>query len=307
MTFDDQMAGDQPHTEVNLPVQHIDKAALMITARQMVDAAKGIVIDSALMYDVARDELTALKTQRAAIEEGRLERTRPLDEKKKELMDEVREPLALYDEAIASVTVAAAAYAQRVEAERREAERVQRERERTERQERERLVREEEARAAVARAEQARLDREADEASERARIAAVEAERAAMAGDIEAADRAKLEERAEREKVEQAEKQSREQSQQASQSTRMAQETLAAPPTVYTAPVAAAKGTRKSWKAECTDKALLLKHVAAHPELTNLFELNQTGLNQLAKAQCELLNLPGVRVYEDLGVTAKRR
>lgn len=59
-------------------------------------------------------------------------------------------------------------------------------------------------------------------------------------------------------------------------------------------------------EAEVTDKTALVKHVAAHLELLNLVEVNQTALNQMARAQRELLSLPGVR-YKEVPIVSVRR
>jgi hypothetical protein len=90
---------------------------------------------------------------------------------------------------------------------------------------------------------------------------------------------------------------------------------IAAPAPVFVAPVvqpmytppppppkAAGASTARPWKAAVDthgDLLLLIKHVAAHPEYSNLLTLNQTALNALAKAQGANLNLPGVRAYQD--------
>jgi len=60
--------------------------------------------------------------------------------------------------------------------------------------------------------------------------------------------------------------------------------------------------TARPWKAAVdtpADLLLLIRHVAAHPEYSNLLQLNQTALNALAKAQGANLRLPGVRSYQD--------
>ena len=64
----------------------------------------------------------------------------------------------------------------------------------------------------------------------------------------------------------------------------------------------AGASTARPWKAAVdtpADLLLLIRHVAAHPEYSNLLQLNQTALNALAKAQGANLRLPGVRSYQD--------
>ena len=68
-------------------------------------------------------------------------------------------------------------------------------------------------------------------------------------------------------------------------------------PVVVAPPPPRAEGVsfRDLWSAEVVDLGALIKHVAAHPEWANLLTPNMTALNQLAKAQKEALNMPGVR------------
>ncbi len=81
---------------------------------------------------------------------------------------------------------------------------------------------------------------------------------------------------------------------------------LSATALVMTAPapqVAPAKAAgismRSSWKATCENKAMLIAFAADNPQFQNLLDVNQTALNQLAKAMRDTLEIPGVRVYEE--------
>lgn len=56
---------------------------------------------------------------------------------------------------------------------------------------------------------------------------------------------------------------------------------------------------KTTYKAVVFDKAALIKHVAAHPELINLLTENMAALNSMARAQRQAFALPGVRVVEE--------
>lgn len=67
---------------------------------------------------------------------------------------------------------------------------------------------------------------------------------------------------------------------------------------------------RENWKGECTSLLTLICHIAgvkqlAHPELLNLIQINQVSLNQIAKSQKQLCNIPGVRVYNDPNIAVR--
>lgn len=67
---------------------------------------------------------------------------------------------------------------------------------------------------------------------------------------------------------------------------------------------------RECWKGTVTDKLALIKHVASHPELANLLVVNQTALDQLARALKTAARIPGVTVSNQAGTstrTAPRR
>lgn len=129
---------------------------------------------------------------------------------------------------------------------------------------------------AAAAAERARLQAEAAAQAEAAR-------KAAAAGDTEAAQ------------------------QRAASAAVIAQTAT----TVVAAPVAAptkAVGitSRQQWKARVTDKAAFVAHVAANPALLHLLDVSESGLNAMARAQQNLLALPGVEPYPENVVSARR-
>jgi len=72
---------------------------------------------------------------------------------------------------------------------------------------------------------------------------------------------------------------------------------------VLTAPVIAEPvrtdgvAMRKTWTAEVVDVRAFIAAVAARPELTMLVKVDQSALNAMARAQKQMLTIPGVHVY----------
>lgn len=83
-------------------------------------------------------------------------------------------------------------------------------------------------------------------------------------------------------------------------------ESQAAPEVKPATPKVEGVAMRPTWKAELVDKAAFIRHVVDHrPDLLTLVEIRQSGLNDLARAQKEALDLPGVKVVRDLTVAAR--
>lgn len=84
---------------------------------------------------------------------------------------------------------------------------------------------------------------------------------------------------------------------------------------IYVAPVEVASSvapvaglsTRKLWKVEITDKLKFIQHVAAHPDLSYLLDVNESFLNGLVKNQKGEISFPGIRTYQETTVAAKGR
>ncbi|MCA3230971.1 MAG: hypothetical protein INH06_01420, partial [Cupriavidus sp.] len=164
----------------------------------------------------------------------------------------------------------------------RKAEEARREAERKAREERERI--EAEAREA------------ARKAKEEADLIAKEAEAAAAAGD-----NVKAEELAIR-----AENTVAAGAAEAEAIAITAEMVVAAPvPIATAAPKISGLSTRQNWKARCTDKMALIRFIAEHPEHQHLLDINQSALNQLAKAQKDAMKLPGVEAYPDAVMSAR--
>lgn len=62
---------------------------------------------------------------------------------------------------------------------------------------------------------------------------------------------------------------------------------------------------RKSYGAEVVNLAELIRHVAAHPELSNLLTPNMTALRALVRAQGAQFRMPGVRLVEVANVAVR--
>lgn len=96
-----------------------DEQALTLDAQQALDLARSMVIDCPPMLDLAAAELREVKRKAKALEEQRMELTRPLDATKKGIMDLFRAPLDYLTQAEAAIKRAIATYQHKIEDERR--------------------------------------------------------------------------------------------------------------------------------------------------------------------------------------------
>jgi hypothetical protein len=226
-------------------------------------------------------------------------------------MDEVRQPLQLYDEAVEVISTAMKAWVKHCDDERREAQRLADEAARVERERQAAIAAAEAEKQRQAEAEQARQAAEMRAKDEEARKLREAAEKAVAAGDTAAAERASQAAEAAKEAADLAEVAIRLQQEEIARARAAEQAARLAPPVtalVVESPMAAkGNGVRRPYKAECFDEAALFTFCAAHPEYRNLWKLDAAALNAEAKAKRELLNLPGVRVYEDIGITGRRK
>lgn len=72
-------------------------------------------------------------------------------------------------------------------------------------------------------------------------------------------------------------------------------------------PKVAGVAFRETYSARCTDLHALIRHVAAHPEHTNLLVPNQAAINAMARSLRQQLLIPGVEVVATRDVAAARR
>lgn len=147
------------------------------------------------------------------------------------------------------------------------------------------------------RAEAERLRREeearrAEEQKEAERLAAAERERAAAA--IESGDMAAAEAAAEEADAIEM------------HAAAVAAMPVHVPAPTVAAPKAAGVSTRDNWKAEVVDFGALIAHVAANPSMQHLLLPALPELKKLAAALKEGANIPGVRVYNEPTLAARK-
>lgn len=82
-----------------------------------------------------------------------------------------------------------------------------------------------------------------------------------------------------------------------------AAETIQAPRTAKVEPIRQdAPEPMPQWRAEVLDKVALIQHIAQHPELANLLDVNLHNLAALARTFKDGMNIPGVSVHSDQAV-----
>lgn len=279
-------------------------------AASSLKIAENYEITSQKMFEFAADDLKNIKSLMKRVEEQRTNQVGPLNTEVKRINGEYKEPMNWLESAEQILKGKILLYTQEQE---RIAAEAQRKADEAARQERARIEAEQ-------RVQQAEAQRQAQEAAqaEAAKRKAEEdtaeaqrkAEKAAEEGDKEAAQAAFVAiEKAERERVEaEAAASQARMAQEAAQAEADANEmtalvTTAAP--VQTSAKVSGISTSKSWKARITDKQALVQHIAAHPELLDWVEIKMTGINGMAKALKQNMQIPGVEAYPDISVSAR--
>lgn len=256
-----------------------DAVVLAGKAQRALKNAETLVIDSPTMYELAADDLKKVKSLAKDVEEKRTAITGPLNQAVKAVNDLFRSPKEFLQNAENTIKGAMLTYDREQQ---RKAEEARREAERKAREERDRI--EAEARE-TARKAQEEADRIAKEAAA-----------AAAAGDQSKAEELTL----------QAEQTAASGAAEAEAIANTADMVIAAPvPLVTAAPKVSGLSTRQNWKARLTDKMALIRFIAEHPEHQHLLDVNQSALNQLAKAQKDAMRLPGVEAYPDAVMSAR--
>ncbi|QYY30271.1 hypothetical protein K2O51_23150 [Cupriavidus pinatubonensis] len=270
---------DTTNTQGSVAYDASDAVVLGTKAQRMLTAAQGYAIDSPTMYELAAEDLRAVKLLAKDVEEKRTAITGPLNQAVKAVNDLFRAPKTYLEQAESTLKGAMLTYDREQQ---RKADEARREAERKAREERERI--EAEARA---------VEKAAAEEAERI---AAEANAAAASGNAKKA--AELEQQA----IATAEAGANE-----ARSLELSAElvTAAPAPVATSAPKVAGLSTRQNWKARLTDKMALIRFVAEHPEHQHLLDVNQSALNQLAKAQKDAMRLPGVEAYPDAVMSAR--
>lgn len=266
-----------------------DQGALISEADGFLACAKEIIIESSDMYSLAADELRTIKARAKELDEKRKSITVPLDNAKKAVMELFRKPIELLTEAEGVLKRGMLTYSEEQEAVRRA---EQARLDAIAKAERERIE-------AIARAERDHIEAEfkaraVAEAKAAAEAIAAAKGKAAKAAALKAAEEAAILAAQDRQR----------------QEDEAAAIELTA--SVITAPVAhiakvAAAGTsiREVWKARCTDKAVLIKFVSINPQFLNLLDVNDTALNQLAKAMKDSMNIGGCEAYIERGIASR--
>ena len=260
---------------LNLSVSPPDQDALNRSAQAFLVTAKHIVIDSHEMYQVAADELAAIKGKVKGLEEQRTKLVAPLNQVVKDINAMFKPPMDFLTQAESTIKRSMLTYQEDVDRRRRE----------------------EEARAraaAEAARERARIEQERAATAEKARLEQerLEQERQAALAAGDTVKAAKIEAKAEgAQEVAEA---------------RMAgldgaAATVVAAPVVATVqdiPKVSGVSTRAQWVAEIDNFPAFLAHVAANPQFHNLVKVDEKALGQLAKALKQNLAIPGVKVSE---------
>jgi colicin import membrane protein len=254
-------------------------------AQRALANAKDFTVDSQELLDAAGDDLRAVKTLAAQVEEQRTSITVPLNTALKAVNDLFRPAKTYLDEAERVLKGAMVTYTDEQariarEARQRAEEEARKERERldAERREQERLAR-------VAAEQAAAAQREAAEATARgdaaAAAAAEEAQRKASAAAAAAEAQA--------------------------QAAEVTAAVVAVPPAAEPARKVAGISTSKTVDFEVNDLHALVKHIAEHPELLTLVTADAVKLRAYVRSMGLNTKLPGVRVFDKTVMAARGR
>lgn len=264
-----------------------DQQAILQSAFTAIEEAKGIVIDSNLMYEEAGGTLAVIKGSIKKIEDAKESLLKPVREVDRAIRALFDPALAVRKEAETTVKRAMLTYTAEQE---RQAQEARRQAEEVARRERERL----EAQAA---AERAKADQEAADKRRKAEEADRQQQVAITAGNAKEAARAAAAAAKAREEADA--KEAAGMRQQAELSERAQLVSVQA----ETVEVAKFKGAsvRKKWKAKVTDKVKLVAFIGQNPQFLNLLEVDESALNKMAGAMEKNLEstLPGIEVYQE--------
>lgn len=302
-TVIDVPASEILKNDVSLPLE----PALLSPAQRMLREIEGMVIDADSMYDIAGGELARVKGAYKKLETERMDLTRPLDEVKKKIMARFSPALETLAAAEGALKSKMLTYHTEREAKAKAEQERQEAAARAERQRLEAEAAEVERKAQAEAAARRKVEEEAAAAAHAK--ARAEAQALADAGrEKEAAlaqERAEIDAIARKEAVDRAEAEARERAEADAQALRETAAVVVAAPSTTMVPRAIGTSVKTTCKARVFDKLALIKHVAATPQFENLLEVNESGLNALARSLKKNLNLPGVEVYEDRGLSSR--
>lgn len=247
-----------------------DHHQMNVQAERALNLAKAYKITDATMYQLAAEDLQKIKGRLTFLDTERKKITKPLDDAKKAVMDLFRGPVDMYEQAEGVIKQSMTNYTN-------EQERLRRE--------------EEERRRKALEWEQTLVDAYAENARINAELAAAAT---AAANTPEEREQAEATLTAANQKVEVA---------------RQEQAVAAAAPTPVVAvsvPKVSGIATKTTWRGECFDKMALIKAIAAGEVPHTLVDVNQTTLNQMARALKGAMTYPGCRAVEEKSIASSR-
>lgn len=288
---------------MNAPA-HIPQDVLLEAtgAEQAMIAAKNFPVPTTpAEYQSAADQLRAIKSRAASLENWREKLKKPILEAGRAIDEFFKAPKTFLADAEKAIKVSMLTYDRRQDELRKEAERLAAE---AARKEQDRL----QAQAAKDEAA-ARAKREEEERKARAKreIEEAKARQLEEAGRAEEADRRRAAaQEAEQRRMEAAAETERQRIAEAD-AKRLAAETMPTAPIIHMeASKVAGISTREVWSAEVTDKMKLIRAVAAGDAPAELLDVNMSTLNRLAKALKGGLSYPGVRAVSEKNMAAAR-
>lgn len=261
-----------------------DSAAITGAAERSLNNANSMVIDSPEMYQVAADDLSAVKRKQKELEEQRTGIVKPLNEAVKRVNDLFRSPMEFLTKAEGVLKIRMLTYQNEQERKRQEeAARIRREQEERAAQERRRIEEQRRADEERARIETERLEQE--------KATALAAGDTVKASKIEA----KIETVTEVVEIK----------------NDTAQDLTAlvsvSPVAQSVAEVPKVKGvsTRTVFKTRLTNRAEAQKFCADNAMFQELFVYDEKAANKLAAALKGNMPIPGIEVYEDQIISSR--
>ena len=266
-------------------VRYDASAAIMLTgqAQRSLANAADMTVDSQDMLTCAGEDLRAVKSLQKQVEEKRTAITVPLNAALKAINDLFRAPKEYLERAETTLKGAMLTYTQEQE---RLAVIARRIAEEAAQKERDRLAeeqRQQEAAAHAAAQAAAQAQRVADEAIAK--------------GDAQAAAAAQEQVRQQAEAAQAATT--------AAEATAVTAAVVSMPVAVHAPSKVTGISTSKTMDYEVTDLHALIVHIAAHPDLVTLVMADAVKLRAQVRATGMNTKLPGVRVFEKRGMSAR--
>lgn len=289
------------NTDILAPVQQLtlpDAVTITSRAQAALEFIESFQVDSPETFELAGDELRAIKARSKKLEEQRTSITGPINAALRAVNALFAGPADVLADAEGKIKQKMLAY--QTEQERLAAE-ARRRAEEAAAAERKRLEEE-----AAQRQREAQAQAEEAAAAQRAEAQArATAEAAQAAGDTQAAAAATAQADAAAQQASLAQAATHRAQAEAQTVATEAQLVVAAPVVAIAAPKAAGVSTSKKVDFEVTDLHALIKHVAEHPELLNLVTADSVKLRAYVRGLGTACALPGVRVFESKVLSAR--